>query len=705
MKRANLWGLMGICMCVQSANPVWAEETSQGAAVAGSDPYLWLEEVEGEAALKWVREQNATSSGKLEALPEFNKIRERLLDVYESDERIPYVNKQGEYFYNFWRDRTNTRGVMRRTTLAEYRKAKPAWEVVLDIDALAQREQENWVYNGSNCLYPDYQRCLIYLSRGGGDTFVVREFDTSTKQFVADGFVLPAAKSRIAWRDRDTLFVGTKFGADALTDSGYPRQVKSWKRGTPLTAASLVFEAQQSDMVAFGGVADQPGYHREFVSRQVDFFNRELFLYQSDQLRKLPVPGDAEVQPFGDQALVTLRSAWQTGGKTYEAGSLVAMDWERFVDGKSEFVELFKPSARISLNDITPTRNYVLLTVLDNVASRVYALTRKDGKWLPRQELPTPRFGVVSVSAVDEDNSDEYFMTSSDVVTPASLRLRSAVRDGEELLKQLPKFYKSDGLTITQHEAASKDGTRVPYFQVASKQVKANGSNPTLLYGYGGFQLSSLPSYNSSAGLAWLEQGGVYVIANIRGGGEFGPQWHQAALEANRQRAYDDFIAVAEDLVKRKMTAPKHLGIIGGSNGGLLMGVMLTQRPDLFGAVVCQVPLLDMRRYNKLLAGASWMAEYGDPDQPAEWEFISKYSPYQNVAKGKKYPPVLFTTSTRDDRVHPGHARKMMARMKEQGHDVLLYENVEGGHGGAANSKQQAYLGALAYTFLWQKLR
>jgi prolyl oligopeptidase len=301
--------------------------------------------------------------------------------------------------------------------------------------------------------------------------------------------------------------------------------------------------------------------------------------------------------------------------------------------------------------------------------------------------------------------SDEYFLTSSDLTTPSSLYLRTAERDGEELLKQLPEFYKARGLAITQHEATSKDGTRVPYFQVAAKGVKANGRNPTLLYGYGGFQLSSLPNYNPGAGLGWLEQGGVYVIANIRGGGEFGPDWHQAALKANRQRAYDDFIAVAEDLKARKITSPRHLGIQGGSNGGLLMGVMFTQRPDLFGAVVCQVPLLDMRRYHKLLAGASWMAEYGDPDQPVEWEFISKYSPYQNVAKDKKYPPVLFTTSTRDDRVHPGHARKMVARMKEQGHDVLFYENTEGGHGGAANNKQQAYMGALAYTFLWKQLR
>jgi prolyl oligopeptidase len=380
------------------------------------------------------------------------------------------------------------------------------------------------------------------------------------------------------------------------------------------------------------------------------------------------------------------------------------MDWERFMAGKSEFTELFKPSARTSLSAVTTTRNYVILTVLDNVASRLYSLVRKNGQWQNKQ-LPTPRFGVVSVAAVDNTKSDDYFMTRSDLTAPSSLYLRSAQRDGEELLKQLPEFYRARGLVITQHEATSKDGTRVPYFQVAAKALKANERNPTLLYGYGGFQLSSLPSYNPAAGLGWLEQGGVYVIANIRGGGEFGPQWHQAALKANRQRAYDDFIAVAEDLEARKITSAPHLGIMGGSNGGLLVGVMLTQRPELFGAVVCQVPLLDMRRYNKLLAGASWMAEYGDPDQPAEWEFIRKYSPYQNVSKDKKYPPVLFTTSTRDDRVHPGHARKMVARMKEQGHNVLLYENVEGGHGGAANNKQQAYMNALAYTFLWQQLQ
>jgi prolyl oligopeptidase len=704
MKVHNLWRVIGVCACMQAWSIAAANDVPPNAAATGEDPYVWLEDVEAERSLQWVREQNVISSGKLEAAPEFNKLRERLLAVYESDARIPFVRQQGAYLYNFWRDRTNVRGVLRRTTWQEYRKAQPAWEVVLDVDALAANERENWVMGNWQCAYPDYQRCLLSMSRGGGDTVTIREFDVTTKQFVPDGFVIPAAKNRVSWRDRDSLFVGTDFGPGSLTDSGYPRLVKTWRRGTPLDQATVVFEGQRGDVSVQGGASDDLGYHREFINRGTDFFNSETFVIENGELRKLPVPSHAVVEPFGDQVLIRLRKPWEAGGKSYAAGSLLAMDWNRFMEGKSDFAELFKPTARTSLTSITTTRNYVILTVLDNVASRLYSFTRKDSQWQSKQ-LPTPNFGVVSVNAVDNVNSDEYFLTSSDVTKPSSLYLRSAERDGEELLKQLPEFYQAQGLAITQHEATSKDGTRVPYFQVAAKTVKANGRNPTLLYGYGGFQLSSLPNYNPGAGVGWLEQGGVYVIANIRGGGEFGPQWHQSALRENRQRAYDDFIAVAEHLKSRKITSPRHLGIQGGSNGGLLMGVMLTQRPDLFGAVVCQVPLLDMRRYHKLLAGASWMAEYGDPDQAADWEFMSKYSPYQNVAKGKKYPPVLFTTSTRDDRVHPGHARKMVARMKEQGHNVLFYENIEGGHGGSANNKQQAYMSALAYTFLWKQLR
>ena len=673
------------------------------------DPYLWLEDVTGERALAWVREQNATTSKELEASPQFASIRARLLAVYDSQERIPAVVKIGDHFYNFWRDPNNVRGIWRRTTLAEYRKAKPQWETVLDVDALAAKEGENWVWHSFNCVYPEYDRCLVNLSRGGGDTFVTREFDLGTKQFVPDGFKLPAAKSRLAWRNRDTLYVATDFGPGSLTNSGYPRIVKSWRRGTPLTAAVTVFEGQATDVSVVGTVENDREYHREYISRALDFFHDEQYLQQGDKLIRIEAPSDANVGSFKDQILVRLRSDWEVGGKRYAAGSLLAMPWQSFLAGKRDFATLFVPTPRTSLDGVLTLRNFVVTDELDNIRSRLYVHALKDGKW-QRKPLATPEFGAVGIRDVDSIESDDYFLTVTDFVTPNSLYLGTVGADMSDKreatpVKQLPAFFNAQGLVVSQHEATSRDGTRVPYFQVARTTIKLDGSNPTLLTGYGGFQVSSTPGYNPGAGLAWLEQGGVYVLANIRGGGEFGPNWHQAALKANRQRAYDDFIAVAEDLIKRKVTAPSHLGTMGGSNGGLLVGVMLTQRPDLFGAVVCQVPLLDMRRYHKLSAGASWMAEYGDPDKAEEWEFIGKYSPYQNVHKDKKYPRVLFTTSTRDDRVHPGHARKMAARMKEQGHDVLLYENIEGGHGGAANNQQQAYMGALAYTFLLNELR
>jgi prolyl oligopeptidase len=409
------------------------------------------------------------------------------------------------------------------------------------------------------------------------------------------------------------------------------------------------------------------------------------------------------VSTFEDQLLLRLRSDWKVNGSTYPAGSLLAADFKAYLQGERQFKTLFQPTARKSLAGTSPTRNYLVVNELDNVKNRLYALQHKNGQWT-RTALDTPAFGSVSLSGIDEDESDDYFMTVTDFLTPSSLYLGTLPGAGREKLKSLPAFFKTAGLEITQHEATSKDGTKVPYFQVGRNNLALNGANPTLLYGYGGFEIPMLPTYNAGVGSAWLERGGVYVLANIRGGGEFGPTWHEAARKQNRQRAYDDFIAVAEDLVARKLTSPQHLGIQGGSNGGLLMGVMLTERPDLFKAVVCQVPLLDMRRFNRLLAGASWMDEYGNPDKPGEWAYISKYSPYQNVHASTKYPRVLFTTSTRDDRVHPGHARKMVARMKEQGHDVLYYENIEGGHGGAANNKQAAFMSALAYTFLLKEL-
>ena len=668
-----------------------------------NDPFLWLEDVTGERALAWARSQNALSTRELEASPDFEPLRKRLLSILDSRERIPYVTKHGPWCYNFWRDEKNVRGLWRRTSLEEYKKAQPAWEVVLDVDKLAAEEKENWVWKGDQILYPTYDRCLVSLSRGGADASVVREFDLNSKQFVTNGFYLPEAKSHVTWRNRDVLYVGTDFGPGSLTASGYPRIVKEWKRGTPLAQATQVFEGQPTDVSVDAGVVHDHGYTYEFIHRGVSFFTSEAFLRRGDEWVKLNKPADATVSTFADQLLLRLRLDWTVNGKTYPAGALLAAPLEEYLKGQTRLEELFTPTERKSLAATSETKRYLLLNELDNVRNRIYVLEHKDGSW-NRTPLEAPSFGSIGISGVDPDESDDYFMTVTDFLTPSSLYLGKVGSKDRERLKTLPAFFNAEGLEISQHEATSKDGTKVPYFQVNRKGMISNGQNPTLLYGYGGFEISMVPSYSGGIGSAWLERGCVYVLANIRGGGEFGPRWHEAARKQNRQLAYDDFIAVAEDLIARKVTSPKHLGIQGGSNGGLLMGVMLTERPDLFKAIVCQVPLLDMRRFNKLLAGASWMDEYGDPDKPEEWAYISKYSPYQNMFKEREYPRVLFTTSTRDDRVHPGHARKMVARMKEQGHDVLYYENIEGGHGGAANNKQSAYMWALAYTFLLKEL-
>jgi len=672
-----------------------------------TDAYLWLEQINSDQSLAWVRERNAITTQALEKTAGFAALNARLLAVYDSESRIPYVAKRGPFFYNFWRDPQHVRGIWRRTTLDEYRKPAPSWETVLDVDALAAAEHENWVWGGAvQCLPPHEERCLLLMSRGGGDTKVVREFDVMEKTFIRDGFHLPAAKSDVAWRDRDSVYVGTDFGPGSLTSSGYPRIAKLWRRGEPLAGAELVFEGKPEDVgVAAWTSVDRVGeryVYRNFVWRGLSFYESEQFTH-GERLERLDVPADARIATFGEQLLITLKLDWTIGEKLYPSGSLLAIAWTDFLSGKRDFHALFTPTPRSSLDSFTTTRNHVLTNVLDNIRSRVYAHSLRDGVW-SQHELATPPFGSVDVSAVDPLDTDEYFFTTTDFLTPNTLSFGAVGSPSRETLKQSPAFFDAAGLTVTQHEAISKDGTRVPYFQVSRANLALDGSNPTLLYGYGGFQVSSTPGYSASIGIGWLEQGGVYVLANIRGGGEFGPAWHLAALKEHRQRSFDDFIAIAEDLIKRKVTSPAHLGIMGGSNGGLLVGAVMVQRPELFGAVVCQVPLLDMRRYHKLLAGASWMAEYGDPDVPAEWAYIRKYSPYQNVRAGTKYPRVLFLTSTRDDRVHPGHARKMAAKMQSLGADVLYYENIEGGHGGSANNQQAAYMNALAYAFLRRQL-
>ncbi|MCX7700424.1 MAG: prolyl oligopeptidase family serine peptidase [Gemmataceae bacterium] len=668
------------------------------------DPFLWLEDVTGKRALEWVKARNAISTAELAESEEFKQLYDRLLKILDSKDRIPFISKQGPYYYNFWRDEKNKRGLWRRTTLEEYRKPEPKWETVLDLDELAAQEKENWVWKGAVFLKPRKERCLILLSRGGADATVTREFDVTTKSFLKDGFTLPEAKSRVSWKDENTLYVGTDFGPGSLTKSGYPRVTKEWKRGTPLSEAKLVFEGQEDD-VAAGAFWDlTPGYEREFASRSMTFYTNEMFVRRDGRFVKIDKPDDADVDVHRDWLLITLRTPWTVGQTTYPAGSLLAARFDDYLAGKRELQVLFTPTEKKSLAGVSATKNYFILNELDNVVNKLYVLKPGSGEW-QRQELPgAAPFSSVSAGAVDEDESDDYFLTSSNYLTPNNLALGTIGKPGLEVLKSGPKFFNAEGLEISQHEATSKDGTKIPYFQVSRKNLKLDGTNPTLLYGYGGFEIALTPGYQALTGAAWLERGGVYVVANIRGGGEFGPQWHQAALKEKRHRAYEDFAAVADDLVRRGVTSPNHLGAMGGSNGGLLMGNMLTLYPEKFGAIVCQVPLLDMKRYHKLLAGASWMAEYGNPDDPKEWEFIKTFSPYHNIKPNVKYPRTLFTTSTRDDRVHPGHARKMVARMEEMGHDVLLYENIEGGHGGAADNKQAAFMSALAYQFLWKQL-
>lgn len=678
---------------------------AQTAQVTLEDPYLWLEDVMGDKAIAWVKEQNAKTQKLLEAEPQFQPIRDKVLEVVNSRERIPAATKRGEFLYNFWQDQNNVRGVWRRTTMAEYKKPQPKWETVLDLDQLAKDENENWVWKGSTCLYPRYERCMLSLSRGGADAQVTREFDVASKSFVKGGFEIREAKGGASWIDRDTLFVQTDFGPGSMTQSGYARIVKEWKRGTPIESAKTVFEGKESDISVSAFVAEQKSYAtRQFVRRGVTFYTAETFLREGEKLTRLDVQDDATPAYAWDMLFVRLKSAWTVGGKTYPQGALIAMNFEKFMKGGRDFDILFSPTDRKSLAGWTLTKNYLILNELDNVKNQLVEVKREAGTW-SRRKINMPGLGTIGASAIDADESDEYWLTLTDYLTPSTLFWAKAGSDRREKLKSLPAFFDSTPFKVEQFQATSKDGEKIPYFVIMRKDAKLDGKNPTLLYGYGGFEISQLPGYSGSIGNGWLEQGGVYVVANIRGGGEFGPRWHQAGLKANRQKVYDDFIAVAEDLVAKKISSPRHLAISGGSNGGLLVGAVMVQRPDLFQAVVCSVPLLDMRRYNKLLAGASWVAEYGNPDDPKEWEFISKYSPYQNVKAGVKMPKVLFVTSTRDDRVHPGHARKMMARMLEQGHEVYYYENIEGGHAGSANNAQLAYRTALQYAFLLKELK
>ncbi|MEW6057862.1 MAG: prolyl oligopeptidase family serine peptidase [Bdellovibrionota bacterium] len=669
------------------------------------DPYLWLEEIESERALQWVRGQSKQTLEKFKQTPSYKRIESEIRKITLAKDRVPYGAYRNGWVYDFWQDEKHVRGIWRRTTLSEYKKDKPRWHTLIDVDRLARDEKENWVWKDLQCLPPQYERCLVSLSRGGKDAVVVREFSVRERKFLADGFSLPEAKSRVVWVDEDSLFVGTDFGPGSLTDSGYPRLVKLWKRGHPLSQAQTVFEGEKSDVSVSGGAYFRPQGNLFVLQRNITFYKYELWAFDPEtrQKTKADLPEHFKLSEFYKGRLfLILRSDWTHKGRTFKSDSLIAVRVQGTELGLPELV--YEPSGNSTVRGVESTKEALYLRVLENVHGKIYELSRTESGWKTRA-LPLPQEGELGFVSVNPFSDFAMLNYESFLSSPSLYSLEKKGASYEvERLKKLPERFRSKGLVSQQFHAVSADGTKIPYFIIHKKGMRFNSANPTLLYGYGGFQYPLIPHYLGSTGKVWSERGGVYVLANIRGGGEFGAQWHKSVLKENRQKVFDDFIAVAEDLVKRKVTSPNHLGIMGGSNGGLLVGAAFIQRPQLFNAVVCQVPLLDMLRYHKLLAGASWEAEYGNPDSGSTREALLRYSPYQNVKSGIKYPKVFFLTSTKDDRVHPGHARKMVAKMLSQGHEVYYYENIEGGHGAAANLEQFIHRAALEFTYLSNRL-
>jgi prolyl oligopeptidase len=673
--------------------------------MSDDDPFLWLEEVEGEAALAWVARQNARTVDVLESDPRFDELYRAALDVLTSTDRIPYPAFLGDRLANFWQDETHLRGLWRETSLASFLTPEPAWRTLLDLDALSAGEGRNWVFQGAASLPPQYRRSLVGLSDGGKDAAEKREFDTATAAFADGGFFLPEGKQSAVWLDADTLLVARDWGPGTMTRSGYPFVLKRLGRSMPLDSAVEVFRGSPEDVsIGVSVLRDPDGTVRGIlINRRVSFFDSEWHLLGAAGPIRLPVPARSSFRGFVvGQMVFSLEQAWD--GRNIPAGALVSLGLTAcLAEPRSSTPDvILAPGAREAIEDVATTRSRLLVTLYRDVRGSAVAY-RFEGRHWVGETLKLPEHA--SVHLVTANNRDERaFLDVAGYLTPDTLYMADLAAVTTEAVKVLPPHFDAAKLVVEQFEAASADGTAVPYSVVRPKALPLDGTAPTLLYGYGGFQVSLTPSYSGALGRLWLERGGVYAVANIRGGGEFGPDWHRAALKSNRRRAFEDFIAVAEDLIRRKITNPRRLGAMGGSNGGLLMGAMLTQRPELFHAVVIQVPLLDMLRYHRLLAGASWMAEYGDPDEPSDAGFLRHISPYHNLRPGLPYPEPLFVTSTKDDRVHPGHARKMAAKMAAIGLPFLYYENVDGGHAAAATLQERARRHALEFTYLTRKL-
>lgn len=671
---------------------------------AQEDKYQWLEEVDGAKSLEFVTAQNKTTFEILGKEKNYQSIYDKSLEIFNSTDKIASPDINGKYVYNFWKDKDHVRGIWRRCLLTDYTNGKLDWETIIDIDEMSKKDNIKWVFKGASGLYPNYTRYLIQLSKGGGDAVVIREFDADKKQFIENGFAIDEAKGSASYVDENTVIVSTNFGEGTMTTSGYPRQVKLWKRGTLLKEAQLIYEGQSSDVRSYGTVVRDETKSYISISRSPVFFTSQKMIWLDNKIITLDIPEDSDFNGIlKNQLIVHLKSDWTVNSKTYKSGTLLSLNFTELLKGNKEIQVILTPGEFSSISGVSKTKNNLLINVLTNVTDHLHIFSFGKGIW-SSQKVKAPELGTISLGTTDEF-SDQYFFSFQNFLTPTTLYTADAGKNTIKALKSLPSYFDASNYEVKQFKAKSKDGTLVPYFMVFAKNMKYNAKNPTLISAYGGFEISQKPSYISSAGNAWLDKGGVFVVANIRGGGEYGPKWHQDGMKEKRQNVFDDLYAVSEDLIAKKVTSPKHLGVRGGSNGGLLVGVAFTQRPDLYNAVVCQVPLLDMQRYNKLLAGASWMGEYGNPDIPEEWEYIKKYSPYQNIKEGMNYPEVFFTTSTRDDRVHPGHARKMMAKMNDMGYKTYYYENTEGGHAGSSTNEQSAKSSALTFSYLLMKLK
>lgn len=687
-------------LAASSALPLAAQEQP--------DKYEWLEDVWGKRQLDWVRSRNERTAQILQKDPRFPKLQAEALKIAESPDRLPTPVFRNGVVYNTWQDAKHPQGILRRTTLTEYLKPNPKWKTVLDYDALSKKDKVKWVASGIVSLHPNDRHALIGLSAGGEDAETLREFDLKAGKFVKGGFVLPKSKQNVAWIDRDRLLVLRDWGRGTMTESGYPFVAKVWRRGTPLTAAKEVYRGSPKDVAVFPATMDDArGNRLTLLIRSVDFFRSEVHLWSPGSVRRLALPAKNEIGGLVEGRLVvTLNEDWRpfAGASLYRQGSVVSLDLEELRRNPSSLkpTVVFTPSQKEFAQQVSVTARRLLLTTLENVQGRAYAFTPTRTGW-SRKRLDVPNNMAVDITTANESD-ERFFLTVANFINPQTLLLGNAATGTLTKAKTRKPMFDASKMMVEQLAATSKDGTKVPYFVVRPKTMKFDGSNPTLVAAYGGFQASQTPYYSGTTGKLWLERGGVYVLANIRGGGEFGPAWHQAGLKTQRQRIYDDFIAVAESLVARKITSPRRLGIEGGSNGGLLVGVAMTQRPDLFNAVVIDIPLLDMLRFEKIAAGASWVGEYGSVSVPEERRFLARISPYNQLKQDVSYPePFLFTT-TKDDRVGPVHARKFAARMEEFGKPFFYYEIIEGGHSSGANLKESAKTSATKFMYLIRKL-